>query len=97
MNQILLGIIKVYMTASLVYFVYIIYLKLSKKPSFDFYLQNNEDLLNKYNKVKKHRIMVFILGILIGLAVLMLTDNSKVEIINHGKQIINDVSDIKVI
>jgi hypothetical protein len=41
--------------------------------------------------------MVFILGILVGLAVLMFTDNSKIEIINHVKQIINDVSDIKVI
>jgi hypothetical protein len=97
MNQILFSIIKVYMTASLVYFLYIIYLKLSKKPSFDFYLQNNEDLLNKYNKIKKHRIMIFILGVLIGLGVLMLTDNSTIDIINKGRHIVNDVSDIRVV
>jgi hypothetical protein len=97
MNQIILGFIKVYMTASLIYFLYIIYLKLSKKPSFDFYLQNNEDLLNKYNKIKKHRSMVFILGVLIGLGVLVLTDDSKIDVISNGKKIINDVSDIRVI
>lgn len=97
MNQILLGIIKVYMTASLVYIVYIIYLKLSKKPSFDVYLQNNEELLNKYNQMKKHRMMIFILGILIGLGVLVLTDNTKNSIINNATKIVSDVSDIKVI
>ncbi len=96
MNQILLGFIKVYITASLIYFIYIIYLKLSKKPSFDVYLQNNEELLNKYNTMKKHRAMVFILGILIGLGILMFTENSK-ESINNINNIVSDVSDIKVI
>ena len=95
MNQILFSIIKVYVIASIIYFIYLAYLKITNSISFDVYLQNNEELLNKYNKMNKHKNMVFILGILVGLGVLMLTENK--EIVKINPSIVNDISDIAVI
>jgi hypothetical protein len=37
-----------------------------KKPTVDDLLKDNEDLRTKYNNIKKEHIIVFIIGVLIG-------------------------------
>ncbi len=100
MNKFILGIIKVYVVASIVYIGYMVYLKIYKKPTFTDELINYPELLEKYKHTKKIRMTVFIIGIIIGLILLLLfdksTNNSTTKIKNTHK-IINDVSDMYVL
>ncbi len=98
MNKFILGIIKVYIIASIVYIGYIIYLKIYKKPTFKDELSEYPGLLDKYNNVQKSRITIFIIGVIIGLILLLLFDNSSVATnIKKTHKKINDVSDIYVL
>lgn len=101
MNQFILNIMKVYCIASLVYIIYSIYLKYTKAENIEDILKDNEDLKEKYNKIKKNRIMVFIIGIVIGLVILIISEPSISSTIQQmtisTKTIVNDVSDISVI
>ncbi len=98
MNKFILGIIKVYVIASIVYIGYMIYLKIYKKPTFADELTEYPELLEKYNSVKKTRITVFIIGVIIGLILLLLFDNiTEVPAnIKNTHKLVNDVSDIYV-
>jgi hypothetical protein len=96
MNQFILNIMIVYCVASIIYI-----LGLFIKPS---HLKDilTEDQVEEYNKIKKKRIMIFIIGVVIGLCIIImiepnsLTNNlSKLSI--NAKQMIEDVSDISVI
>jgi hypothetical protein len=98
MNKFILGIIKVYVVASIVYIGYMIYLKIYKKPSFADELTEYPELLEKYNNVKKSRMTIFIIGVIIGLILLLLFDTSFVAAnIKNTHKKINDVSDIYVL
>ena len=99
MNKFILGIIKVYVVASIVYIGYMIYLKIYKKPTFSNELNEYPELLEKYNTIKKTRMTVFIIGVIIGLILLLLFDNTQdIPIkIKNVHQSINDVSDIYVL
>jgi hypothetical protein len=99
MNKFILGIIKVYVIASIVYIGYMIYLKIYKKPIFSDELIEYPELLEKYNNEKKKRMTVFIIGVIIGLILLLLFDNITPTALKSKNvhKIINDVSDIHVI
>ena len=58
------------------------------------------DLKNKYNKIKKTRVMVFIIGIVIGLVYLIINEPISINIpklVSSTKSLVEDVSDISVI
>ncbi len=101
MNQFILNIMKVYCIASIIYILYSIYLKYTKANTIEDILKDNKELEDKYNKIKKTRIMVFIIGIVIGLVILIITEPSISSSIQQmtipNKSIVNDVSDISVI
>jgi hypothetical protein len=98
MEQFILSIMKVYCIASSIYIIYILYLKYTKAENIDDLLKDNEDLKERYNKIKRNRIMVFIIGIVIGLVIIVLNEPSN-NILSCGstKNIVEDVSDIRVI
>ena len=77
MNQTLYLIMLVYSIASIVYILFMIYKSIRKLPSFESEIQDNETLLKKYKGYKKTRTIVFIIGLLIGFAVILLFDNEK--------------------
>jgi hypothetical protein len=87
----------VYCIASVVYILYLIIIKPTKITD----LIENKEFKEKYNNIKKNRIMVFIIGIVIGLGAIIMFDKepiidqtlSKINI----KSIVEDVSDISVI
>lgn len=99
MDQFILSIMKVYCIASFVYIIYILYLKLTKAENVNDILKDNEDLKERYNKLKRNRIMVFIIGIVIGLVIIVLNEPSSniSSAIISAKSIVEDVSDISVI
>jgi hypothetical protein len=100
MNQFILNVMKVYCIASLVYIIYSLYLRFNKSDTVEDILKDNEDLKDKYIKIKKNRIMVFIIGIVIGLVILIISEPSSLsfqQIATNTKTIVEDVSDISVI
>ena len=101
MNQFILNIMKVYCISSVIYILYSLYLRYTKAENIEAKLKDNEELLNKYKKIKKNRIIVFIIGIVIGLVFLIINEpsisSSIQQIANSTKSIVNDVSDISVI
>ena len=101
MNQFILNIMKVYCISSVIYIIYSLYLRYTKAENIEALLKDNEELLNKYKKIKKNRIMVFIIGIVIGLVILIINEpsisSSIQQITISTKSIVNDVSDISVI
>jgi hypothetical protein len=100
MNPFILNIMKVYCIATIVYIIYTLYLKFTKAEQLDELLKDNENLKNKYIKIKKNRIMVFIIGIVIGLGVIILNEPAPInikKIVLGTKSLIEDVSDISVI
>jgi threonine/homoserine/homoserine lactone efflux protein len=102
MNQFLFNLLKVYGIASLVYIAYLIYLKISHQETLEDKIKKLNDndnenlLLDEYKKNKRIRIMVFIIGVVIGLAVLIMNEPESMKEINN-KIIVTDVSDISVI
>jgi hypothetical protein len=100
MNQFILNIMKVYCIASVVYIIYALYLKIKKSENLDDILKDNKDFEEKYNKIKKNRIMVFIIGIVIGLCFIIINEPSSISISSVAvstKSIVEDISDISVI
>ena len=101
MNQFILNIMKVYCISSVIYILYSIYLKYTKAETVEDILKDNKDVLDKYNKIKKNRIMVFIIGVVIGLVILIMSEPSISSTIQQmtisTKSIVEDVSDISVI
>jgi predicted histidine transporter YuiF (NhaC family) len=100
MNQFILNIMKVYCIASVIYIIYALYLKYTKAETVNDILKDNENLKEKYNELKKNRTMVFIIGIVIGLCIIIITDSGSINIpsaIVSTKSIVEDVSDISVI
>lgn len=55
MNEIIISILKIYITASIVYFIYLIYLKITKSKTVDDLINeyNEETMINEYKKMKK--------------------------------------------
>ena len=102
MDQFILSIMKVYCIASVVYIIYILYLKFTKSENVSDILKDNEDLKDRYNKLKKNRIMVFIIGVVIGLVIIVLNEPSSTSnilstAVVSTKSIVEDISDISVI
>ncbi len=104
MNQYILNIMKIYCIASVVYLIYSLYLKITNAYKVEDLFKDNTDLLDKYNKIKRNRIMVFIIGIVIGLVILVINEPETISLstkltssITNMKSIVDDVSDISVI
>ena len=104
MNQFILNIMMVYCIASVVYIIYALYLKLTKSENVDDILKDNKDLKEKFDKLKKNRIMVFIIGVIIGLGVIIMNEPIVLNVSKtissaamSTKSIVEDISDISVI
>ena len=90
----------IYFIASCIYIVYLIYLRLTNTKQISDYLSHDEELLSQYNKIKKNHIMVFIIGILIGLMyIVMNQSDSTIKLLKNisNKYSVSDVDDIKVL
>ena len=98
MNEIILSILKIYITTSVIYFIYIVYCKITKKETLDDIINeyNNKELEDKYKSIKKTKSIVIILGILLGIVVLVFTQSSN-EINIKNSNTVYDISDINVI
>lgn len=99
MNQFILNIMKVYCIASVIYVLYALYLKYTDAETINDILKDDEELTNKYNKINKNRIMVFIIGVVIGLIILIISEPSLSisKFVSNNKSLVEDVSDISVI
>ena len=97
MNQFILIVMMVYCIASIVYILYLFIMKPEKITD----IINNKELKEKYNNIKKNRIMIFIIGIVIGLCIIIMFEKEPMlaqSISNINiKSIVEDVSDISVI
>ncbi len=107
MNQFILGILKVYGIATIIYLLYLVFIKITKRETIEIILEKaseqNVELINKYKKIKRVHAMVFILGVLIGLTVLILgepdkiLDKIKLSIKESISNVVSDISDISVL
>jgi hypothetical protein len=94
---------KIYSIASVIYLIYYIYLKFTHAETVEDILKDDpihSTILDKFNKIKKTRIMVFIIGIVIGLVILVISEPEVISLdkpIIQMKSIVEDVSDISVI
>jgi hypothetical protein len=97
MNQTLQGILIVYVIATLFYIINIIYFKYKKHESVDNILEYaNNDIKENYNKLKKKRTIILIIGVLIGLSVLIFFEPKQINKVISTK-IVSDINDINVI
>ena len=98
MNQIIYNILIVYGIASIIYIVYLIYLYLSKEETVHSIIQSSPEMLEKFKNINRNHMMIFIIGILIGLIILILFQNDTKNIVKNINRIpvISDVSDIHV-
>ncbi len=89
----------IYCIASIVYILFLIYQKIKKVPSFEEMLKDNDTLMTKYKELKKTRTIVFIIGLLIGFAYILLFENeSKPPIVQPNMSLKNvSIKDIQVI
>ena len=94
MNQILRGILIIYITSTL---FYLVYSKItdSKINTLIDYL--DEERKNEYNKINKYRILFFILGILVGLGILIFIEPDTINTKMFTGGNVTDISDINVI
>ena len=107
MNPIINNIIKIYLIASLIYSLYyifiFIYYKINckeNKNSFNYRIKHdtNLDPIAIYNSIKLNRLIVFIIGIIIGLLyIFMFNNNNNIKNIDiESKILVSDVNDIYV-
>ena len=93
MNQIILNLMIINSIATIIYIIYIIYKY--KNDNMDKLLESNKEILDQYNKNKRSNITVYIIGILLGLIILVITDCEYIKPSVLPK-IVSDVSDIYV-
>ena len=95
MNQFILNIMIVYSIASIIYLIYSLVSKSTKMSDI-----LTEQQMEEYNKIKKQRTMVFIIGVVIGLCFIIVFDKTSISLPDTAikmKHIVEDVSDISVI
>ena len=91
MNQILRGILIIYVISTLFYFIYKKYTDNQINKIIDNLDDENKET---YNKINRYRILVFIIGIIIGLGILIFIEPDTIKkTINN----VTDISDINVI
>ncbi len=92
MNYTVVNVGIVYCIASIVYLIYLIYCKLTSKTSVDDIIANcDNNVIENYSKLKRTRIMIFIIGLLVGLITIIVYEPIMPITLNID---INDVSDI---
>ncbi len=96
MNQFILNVMIVYSIASVFYILSLFFYKSKKLEDI-----LTDEQIEEYNKLKKQKTMIFIIGVVIGLCVIIIFDKIPTETISKAnisvKSIIEDVSDISVI
>ncbi len=96
MNQFILNVMIVYSIASVIYLLSLFFYKSKKLKDI-----LTDEQIEEYNKLKKQKTMIFIIGVVIGLCVIIIFDKIPTETISKAnisvKSIIEDVSDISVI
>jgi hypothetical protein len=91
MNQILRGILIIYVISTLFYFIYKKYTDNQINKIID---NLDDEHKEAYNKINRYRILVFIIGIIIGLGILIFIEPDTIKkTINN----VTDISDINVI
>ena len=91
MNQILRGILIIYVISTLFYFIYKKYTDNQINKIID---NLDDEHKETYNKINRYRILVFIIGIIIGLGILIFIEPDTIKkTINN----VTDISDINVI
>ena len=93
MNQSINSIMIAYCSASVIYFIYAMYMEYTKKTLYSA-LSNYPELQEKYKNIKKKHIGVFIMGLLIGFVIVILLDNN--DTCNETSGNINTIDDIHV-
>jgi hypothetical protein len=92
MNYTIVNVGMVYCIASIVYLIYLFYLNLTSKNSVDDIIaQCDNSVIENYKKLKRNRIMIFIIGLLVGLITIIVYEPNMPIKLNID---INDVSDI---
>jgi hypothetical protein len=91
MNEILRGILIIYVISTLFYLIYSKYTSNKINNIID---NLDEENKNEYNKINKYRTFVFIIGILLGIGVLVFIEPNTIK---KSLANISDVSDINVI
>ncbi len=94
MNQVIRGILIIYIISTLFYLIYTKYT--------DYQINNlisnlDDDKQNEYNKIMRYRMLVLILGILVSLGVLIFIEPDYIKKTISNINDISDVSDINVI
>ena len=102
MNQNLESLAIILGTSFIFYCLFLLYLKASKSKTIKDLLDNNEDKINEYNKIKNKHMMIFIIGLLIGFVIILVKDNKVIKNIVNMKVLselknISDVDDISVL
>ena len=96
MNQFILNVMIVYSIASIIYLLSTFFYKSNQLKDI-----LTEEQLDEYNKIKKQKTMIFIIGVVIGLCFIILFDKIPSDTISKAsisvKSIVEDVSDISVI
>ncbi len=96
MNQFILNVMIVYSIASIIYLLSLFFYKTKKIQDI-----LNDEQMEEYNKIKKQKMMIFIIGIVVGLCVIIMLDKTSSNNISKAsiqmKSIVEDVSDISVI
>ena len=80
------NILTIYIIIAILYIIYLIF----------FYKDYNENDIDLYNKTKRNHTMIFIIYIIIGIIIYILSYNDEPPLVNRSANIISDVSDIYV-
>ncbi len=91
MNEILRGILIIYVISTLFYLIYTKYTDNKVNEIINNLDENNKEA---YNKINRFRMLVFIIGIIVGLGILIFIEPENIKKIITN---VTDISDINVI
>jgi hypothetical protein len=87
----------VYCIASIVYLIYLFYLNLTSKNSVDDIIAKcDNSIIENYKKLKRNRIMIFIIGLLVGLITIIVYEPNMPINLNIDMNDVSDINDIYV-
>ena len=94
MNQIVRGILIIYVISTLFYFIYKKYTDNQINKIIDNLDEKNKE---NYNKINRYRILVFIIGVIISLGILIFIEPDTIKKTITNVNNVTDISDINVI
>jgi hypothetical protein len=94
MNQIIRGILIIYVISTLFYLIYTKYTDNQVNKIIDNLDEENKEA---FKKINRYKILVFILGILVGLGILIFIEPETINKTIFTRSNVSDISDINVI